>query len=136
MVLVAFAEKGQLPPKEEVHWRVLSVVGFAVVRGGLTSAENAPHEATVVRLAADHDGAVPGCPGGAAIIEVVADHDDAVLGCPAELPLSRLRLMMMAQTLGAPVELPLSGLQLMMMASPWMPRRSCHSHRCGARRCR
>ena len=31
MVSVAFAKKGSLPPKEEAHWRVLSVVGFAVV---------------------------------------------------------------------------------------------------------
>ena len=28
MVLAAFAEKRPLPPKEEAHWRVLSVVGF------------------------------------------------------------------------------------------------------------
>ena len=27
----AFAEKGPLPPKEEAHWRVLSVVGFVIV---------------------------------------------------------------------------------------------------------
>ena len=32
MVSTAFAEKGPPPPKEEVHWRVLSVVGFVVVR--------------------------------------------------------------------------------------------------------
>ena len=32
MVLAAFAEKGPLPPKEEAHWWVLSVVDFAVVR--------------------------------------------------------------------------------------------------------
>ena len=31
MVLAAFAKKGLLPPKEEAHWRVLSVVGFAIV---------------------------------------------------------------------------------------------------------
>jgi len=32
MVPVAFTKKGPLPPKEEAHWRVLSVVGFVVVR--------------------------------------------------------------------------------------------------------
>ena len=31
MLLAAFAKKGLLLPKEEVHWRVLSVVGFVVV---------------------------------------------------------------------------------------------------------
>ena len=31
MVLAAFAEKGLLPPKEVVHWRVLRVVGFITV---------------------------------------------------------------------------------------------------------
>ena len=30
-VSAAFAKKGPLPPKEEVPWRVLSVVGFAIV---------------------------------------------------------------------------------------------------------
>ena len=32
MMLAAFAEKGPLPPKEEAYWRVLSVVGFVIVR--------------------------------------------------------------------------------------------------------
>ena len=32
MVSATFAEKGPLPPKEEAHWRVLSIVGFVVVR--------------------------------------------------------------------------------------------------------
>ena len=31
MVPTAFAEKGPLPPKEEAHWRVLSVIGYVVV---------------------------------------------------------------------------------------------------------
>ena len=31
MGLAAFAEKGPLLPKEEAHWRVLSIVGFVVV---------------------------------------------------------------------------------------------------------
>ena len=32
MVSAAFTEKGPLPPKEEAHWRVLSVIGFVVIR--------------------------------------------------------------------------------------------------------
>ena len=39
MVSATFAEKGPLPPKEEVHWRVLSVVGFAVVREAFVGME-------------------------------------------------------------------------------------------------
>ena len=31
MVLAAFAEKGLLPPKEVVHWRVPHVAGFIIV---------------------------------------------------------------------------------------------------------
>ena len=31
MVLAAFVEKGPLLPKEEVHWRVLHVVGFVTI---------------------------------------------------------------------------------------------------------
>ena len=31
MVLAAFVEKGPLLPKEEVHWRVLIVVGFVII---------------------------------------------------------------------------------------------------------
>ena len=31
MVLVAFAEKGLLPPKEVAHWRVLHIAGFITV---------------------------------------------------------------------------------------------------------
>ena len=50
MVLATFVEKGLLLPKEEAHWRVLSVVGFAVVRGGLSSARNTPHPDIIVRV--------------------------------------------------------------------------------------
>ena len=39
MVLAAFAEKGPLLLKEETHWRVLSVVGFAVVREAFVGME-------------------------------------------------------------------------------------------------
>ena len=60
MVFAAFAEKGPLSLKEEVHWRVLSVIDFAVVRGGLSSAENILYADVVVRVVADHDGTVPG----------------------------------------------------------------------------
>ena len=37
---------------------------------------------TIVRVAADHDGVVPGHFGEGAIVEVVADHDGAVPGWP------------------------------------------------------
>ena len=39
MVLAAFVEKGPLLPKEEAHWRVLSVVGFVVVREAFVGIE-------------------------------------------------------------------------------------------------
>ena len=39
MVLATFTEKGPLPPKEEAHWRVLSVVGFVVVREAFVGME-------------------------------------------------------------------------------------------------
>jgi len=82
MVSAAFAEKGPPPSKEEVHWRVLSIVGFAIIRGGLSSVGNSSRADAVVRVAANHDGAVPGCFGGGAIVGVMADDDDAVLGRP------------------------------------------------------
>ena len=39
MVLAAFTKKGPLPPKEEAHWRVLSVVGSTVVREAFVGIE-------------------------------------------------------------------------------------------------
>ena len=145
MVLAAFAEKGPLPPKEEVHWRVLSVVGFVVVceafvgmkpygdlfrrsffgrallvgrpprttlmggfalaaaqiaqfmkldemsetsisHGGHSSTGSAPCPGAIVRVTADHDGVVPGCPSeGAMVTDVVLDiADDDALGNPME----------------------------------------------------
>ena len=39
MVLSAFAKKGPLPPKEEAHWRVLSIVGFIVVHEAFVGME-------------------------------------------------------------------------------------------------
>ena len=39
MVLAAFAEKGLLLPKEEAHWRVLSVVGSVSVREAFVGME-------------------------------------------------------------------------------------------------
>ena len=78
MVRAAFAEKGPLLPKEEGHWRVLSVVGFAIVHCGLSSARDAPRPNIVVRVAADDDGVVPGRPGGGAVVRVAADDDGAV----------------------------------------------------------
>ena len=66
MVRVAFAEKGSPPSKEEGHRKVPSVVGLAVVRGGLPSAAGVPRPDAVVGVVADDDGVVPGCLGGGA----------------------------------------------------------------------
>ena len=145
MVSTAFAEKGPLSPKEEAHWRVLSVVDFAVIHeafvgmepcgkffrrifservllvgkpprtvsvggfalavaqisqfmkldemsetsishGSHSSASSAPRPSAVVRVVADHDGIVPGCPGeDTTITDVVLDvADDGTLKDPAE----------------------------------------------------
>ena len=58
----------------------------SISHGGLSSAGNAPRPGVVVRVEADHDGIVPGCPGeGAMITDVVLDvTDDGVLRDPAE----------------------------------------------------
>ena len=84
MVSVAFAEKGPPLPKEEVHWRVLSVISFAVVRGSLSSVGNTPCADAVVRVVADHNGVVPGHPAVGAVVRVAADHDGVVPRCPNE----------------------------------------------------
>ena len=81
MVWAAFAEEGPLLPKEEGHWRVPSVVSFAVVRCGLPSAGGAPCSGAVVGVVVDDDGVVPGCPGGGAVVRVTADDDGIVPGC-------------------------------------------------------
>ena len=52
----------------------------SISHGGLSSAGSAPCLGAVVRVAADHDGVVPGRPGGGAIVRVVADHDGVVPG--------------------------------------------------------
>ena len=144
-MLAAFTEKGPLLPKEEVHWRVLSVVGFVVVHeafirmepyegffrrsfsgrallvgkppkttsiggcaptdaqigqflkldemsetsishGGLSLARSTPRPGAIVRVAADHDGIVPGRPGeGTTVADVVLDvADDGALEGPME----------------------------------------------------
>ena len=73
MVLSAFAKKRLPLPKEGVHWRVPSVVSFAIVRGGLSSAGNTPPSA-IVRVAADDDGVVPGRPSeGTTVTDTVLD---------------------------------------------------------------
>ena len=61
---------------------MLSVVGFAIVRGGLSSVGNGPRPSAVVRVVADHDGVVPGCPDGGAVVRVAADDDGVVPGGP------------------------------------------------------
>ena len=43
-----------------------------------------PRLDVVVRVAADHDGVVPGRPSGGAVVRVAADHDGIVLGRPDE----------------------------------------------------
>ena len=67
MVRVAFAKKGSPSSKEEGHRKVPSVVGLAVVRGGLPSAAGVPRPDAVVGVVADDNGVVPGCPGGGAL---------------------------------------------------------------------
>ena len=57
-----------------------SVIGFAVVRCGLSSAGGTSRPDAVVRVAADDDGIVPRRPGGGAVVGVAADDDGVVLG--------------------------------------------------------
>jgi len=66
MVRVIFTEKGLLPMKERECWRVPSIVIFATVRCGLPLEGGAPHLDAVVRVMADDDGIVLGCPSGGA----------------------------------------------------------------------
>ena len=82
MVSATFAEKGPPPSKEEVDWRVLSIVGFAIILGGLSSVGNTPRADAVVRVMADDDGAVPRCLGEGAVVRVADDDDGAVPRCP------------------------------------------------------
>ena len=77
MVQVTIAEKGSPSSKEGGHRKVPSVVGLAVVRGGLPLA-------AVVGVAGDEDGVVPGCLGRGTFVWVVADDDGIVPGCPDE----------------------------------------------------
>ena len=64
-----------------------SIVGFVVIRCGLSSAGDAPHPGAVVRVAADDDGIVPGHPGeGTIVANVVLDiAGDGALKDPVEL---------------------------------------------------
>ena len=63
-----------------------SVVGFAIVRGGLSLAGNNPCADTIVGVVADHDGVVPGRPGeDTTVTDVVLDvADDGALKDPSE----------------------------------------------------
>ena len=58
----------------------------SINHGGHSSAGSAPHLGAVVRVAADHDGIVPGCPDeGATVTDVVLDVvDDDTLRDPSE----------------------------------------------------
>ena len=57
-----------------------------ISHGGHSSTSSAPRPGVIVRVAADHDGVVPGCPGeGATVTDVVLDvADDGILGDPVE----------------------------------------------------
>ena len=58
----------------------------SIGHGGHSSAGSAPCPGAVVRVTADHDGIVPGCPSeGATVIDVVLDVvDDGTLRDPTE----------------------------------------------------
>ena len=58
----------------------------SISHGGLSSAGSAPRPGAIVRVAADHDGIVLGCPSeGATVIDMVLDvADDGTLRDPAE----------------------------------------------------
>ena len=58
----------------------------SISHGGLSSVGSAPCPAAVVRVAADHDGVVPGCPDeDATVTDVVLDvADDGTLRDPTE----------------------------------------------------
>ena len=66
MVRVACAEEEPLLPKEEERWRVPNIIGFAVMCCGLPSVGGAPCPDAIVRVVADDDSVVRGCPGGGA----------------------------------------------------------------------
>ena len=82
MAWFACAEEGSLLPKEKRRWRAMSVVDFTVVGCGLPSAGGTFCPNAIVRVAANDDGVVPGCPGGGTVVRVVANDDGVVPGCP------------------------------------------------------
>ena len=63
VVQAAFVRKSLMPPKEE-YWRVPSVVNLIVIHCDLPTVGGAFRSGTVVGVAVDDDGVVPGCPGG------------------------------------------------------------------------
>ena len=54
----------------------------SISHSGLSSARSAPCLGAIVRVAADHDGIVPGCPGIGAVVRVATNHDGVVPGHP------------------------------------------------------
>ena len=76
---LAAAQIGQFMKLDEMSETSIS-------HGGHSSAGSAPCPGAVVRVAADHDGIVPGCPGeGATVTDVVLDiADDGALEDPME----------------------------------------------------
>ena len=55
-----------MPPNREEYWRVPSVVSLVVIHCDLPTVGGAFHSGTVVGVAVDDGGVVPGCPGGGA----------------------------------------------------------------------
>jgi len=82
MVRAALAEEESLLPKEKERWRVPHVVDFAIVCCVLPSAGGVSYPDAVVKVAANDDGVVPGCPGGGTAVWVAADDDGIVPGRP------------------------------------------------------
>ena len=98
---LAAAQIGQFMKLDE-----MSVTSIS--HDGLSSAGSAPCLGAIVRVVADNDGIVPGCPGGGVVVWVVADDDGVVPGCPVgEAPQSLVWCSMLQMT--TPSRIPRSG---------------------------
>ena len=84
----------------------------SISHGGRSSAGSAPCLGAIVRVVADDDGIVPGCPDGGAVVRVATNHDGAVLGRPGGAPQSSMWFSMLQMT--APLRIPRSGRTLPM----------------------
>jgi len=56
----------------------------SISHGGCSLAGSAPCLGAIIRVAADHDGVVPGCPGGGVVVRITADNDGAIPERPGE----------------------------------------------------